>query len=63
MANLIGAGLPLVCEKFHLDPAVIAAPMMTTMVDCSGILTYLMISQVIHRNTSPSCSLGSADTI
>ena len=47
VANLIGAGLPLICEKFHLDPAVIAAPMMTTMVDCSGILTYLMISQII----------------
>jgi Mg/Co/Ni transporter MgtE len=50
VANLIGAGLPLICEKFSLDPAVIAAPMMTTMVDCSGILTYLMISQVCrHR--------------
>ena len=44
VANLIGAGLPLCCEKLQLDPAVIAAPMMTTMVDCSGILTYLIIS-------------------
>ena len=34
----------LCCEKLQLDPAVIAAPMMTTMVDCSGILTYLIIS-------------------
>jgi cation transporter-like permease len=47
VANLIGAGLPLICDKLKLDPAVIAAPMMTTMVDCSGILTYLMISKVI----------------
>eukprot|EP01046_Picozoa_sp_COSAG06_P061220 COSAG06_NODE_13336_length_1267_cov_1.096747_1_plen_185_part_10 len=47
VANLIGAGLPLICEKFSMDPAVIAAPMMTTMVDCSGILTYLWISGII----------------
>lgn len=47
VANLIGAGLPLICEKLGLDPAVIAAPMMTTMVDCSGILTYLWISGII----------------
>ena len=47
VANLIGAGLPLICEKFSLDPAVIAAPMMTTMVDCSGILTYLWISGLV----------------
>ena len=47
VANLIGAGLPLCCEKLQLDPAVIAAPMMTTMVDCSGILTYLIISGFI----------------
>ena len=47
VANLIGAGLPLVCFKFDLDPAVIAAPMMTTMVDCSGIMTYLVISGMV----------------
>lgn len=55
VANLIGAGLPLICEKFNLDPAVIAAPMMTTLVDCSGILTYLMISQFIMG--SPEANL------
>eukprot|EP01043_Picozoa_sp_COSAG02_P002273 COSAG02_NODE_52_length_44175_cov_97.989654_5_plen_636_part_00 len=47
VANLIGAGLPLICEKFQVDPAVIAAPCMTTLVDCVGILTYLKISGII----------------
>eukprot|EP01046_Picozoa_sp_COSAG06_P058903 COSAG06_NODE_12000_length_1437_cov_1.331091_1_plen_81_part_10 len=47
IANLIGAGLPLICEKFQVDPAVIAAPCMTTLVDCVGILTYLYISGLI----------------
>ena len=47
LANLFGGGLPLLCDKAGLDPAVIAAPLMTTMVDCAGILAYLMIAQAV----------------
>lgn len=53
IANLIGAGLPLICEKFQVDPAVIAAPCMTTLVDCVGILTYLYISGIIIGVAAP----------
>jgi magnesium transporter len=39
-ATLIGALLPLVVARFNKDPAVIASPALTTIVDISGLLIY-----------------------
>lgn len=39
-ATLIGAVLPLAAAKFNLDPAVVASPALTTIVDISGLLIY-----------------------
>lgn len=39
-ATLIGALLPLTVARFNQDPAVIASPALTTIVDISGLLIY-----------------------
>jgi magnesium transporter len=39
-STLIGAGLPLIAKKVNLDPAVVASPAITTLVDMSGSVIY-----------------------
>lgn len=41
---LIGAGLPLVVRKMGGDPAVVASPAITTIVDITGLLIYFTIA-------------------
>ncbi|NBQ22313.1 MAG: magnesium transporter, partial [Synechococcaceae bacterium WB6_3B_236] len=36
-----GAALPLVFEKVGLDPALMSAPFITTVVDVAGVFIYL----------------------
>lgn len=44
LAKIIGCALPLVAEKFGLDPALMAAPLITTLVDTGTILLYFTIA-------------------
>ena len=44
IAKSIGALLPLLAKKIKLDPAVCAAPMITTIVDCCAILIYFALA-------------------
>ena len=46
-ATLIGALLPLIVTKFNLDPAIIASPALTTIVDMTGLLIYFTIAQAL----------------
>jgi magnesium transporter len=46
-ATFIGAGLPLLAERFKLDPAIVAAPALTTIVDIVGIFLYFKIATAI----------------
>ncbi|WP_018525797.1 magnesium transporter [Alkalispirochaeta alkalica] len=46
-ATLIGAMLPLVVARFNKDPAVIASPALTTIVDITGLLIYFYTAQFI----------------
>lgn len=46
-ATLIGAMLPLVATKFKLDPAVVASPALTTIVDITGLLIYFSIATAL----------------
>ncbi len=50
-ATLLGALLPLIVNKLKLDPALIASPALTTIVDISGLLIYLSIAQFFLNNT------------
>lgn len=44
IAKSIGALLPILAKKVKLDPAVCAAPMITTIVDCCAILIYFALA-------------------
>jgi magnesium transporter len=43
----IAAILPLVLRRFHVDPAVVSAPLITTLVDGTGLFLYLTIARVV----------------
>lgn len=48
-ATLIGALLPLVSSAFRLDPALIASPALTTIVDITGLIIYFgMTKTLLH---------------
>ena len=44
LAELIGCMLPLLAKKVHLDPAIMAAPLITTIVDTCSIMIYFAIA-------------------
>lgn len=44
MAKLIGCTLPLAAKKIGLDPAIMAAPLITTLVDTGTTLIYFTIA-------------------
>ncbi|MEP4077012.1 magnesium transporter [Haloferula sp.] len=46
-STVIGALLPLGARAIRLDPAVVAAPAITTVVDVSGMIIYFTIAQAI----------------
>ncbi len=49
LSKLIGCVLPLLANKIGLDPAIMASPLITTIVDTCSILVYFNIAvQVFH---------------
>nr|WP_317283553.1 magnesium transporter [uncultured Sellimonas sp.] len=44
MAKIIGCMLPLFAKKLHLDPAIMAAPLITTIVDAGSIMIYFQVA-------------------
>ena len=44
-ANLIGAILPIAVRALKLDPAVVSAPLITTIVDVTGLVIYFSIAR------------------
>lgn len=46
-AALLGGLLPLVLEKYKLDPATISSPLVATLMDISGILIYLGVATAV----------------
>lgn len=44
MSQMIGCALPMLAKKCHLDPAIMAAPLITTIVDAASILIYFSIA-------------------
>lgn len=49
IAKLIGCVLPLLAKKIHLDPAIMAAPLITTIVDTCSIVVYFMIATAVFN--------------
>jgi magnesium transporter len=44
MAKFVGASLPLIAKKCHLDPAVMASPFITTILDILSLLVFCFLS-------------------
>jgi Mg/Co/Ni transporter MgtE len=49
IAATMGSSLPFVCVALGLDPAVIAAPAMTSFVDVTGLLCYFLLANRIFQ--------------
>lgn len=47
IAATLASSIPFICTAVGLDPAIIAAPAMTTFVDVSGLLSYFLIANKI----------------
>ena len=47
IAKIVGSCLPLLAKKLHLDPAVVASPFITTIVDVVSLLVYCNISMML----------------
>ena len=49
IAKCVGSTLPMVAQKLKLDPAVMASPLVTTIVDALSLLTYFSIAtRILH---------------
>ena len=47
LAKIIGATLPLAAKRVGLDPAVMASPLITTLVDAISLIVYLFVAKNI----------------
>ncbi|MCL2500866.1 MAG: magnesium transporter [Defluviitaleaceae bacterium] len=47
IAKTIGCTLPLLARKMKVDPAVMSAPLITTIVDCTALIVYFSIAKLI----------------
>ncbi|MEU7628818.1 magnesium transporter [Nocardia sp. NPDC049220] len=46
-AATIGGTMPLLAKKLRIDPAVVSAPMVTTLVDATGLIIYFTTAQLV----------------
>lgn len=47
LAKLVGCTLPIIAKKLHLDPAIMAAPLITTIVDAVALIIYFMMAKAM----------------
>ena len=50
LAKLLGGMLPLAAKKLGADPAIMATPFITTIVDACSLILYFQIAQLVFRN-------------
>jgi magnesium transporter len=46
-STTVGSMIPIAAERFGVDPAVLSAPLITTLVDATGLIIYFSIAKVI----------------
>ncbi len=49
LAAFVGSLLPLIARRVGVDPAVMSAPFITTLVDASGLVIYFLIARIVLR--------------
>ena len=50
LAKLVGGMLPLAAKKLGADPAIMATPFITTIVDACSLILYFQIAQLVFHN-------------
>lgn len=46
-STTVGSIIPIVAQRFGVDPAVLSAPLITTLVDATGLIIYFTIAKLI----------------
>lgn len=46
-ATFVGAVLPMIARRVGVDPAVVSAPLVTTLVDATGLVIYFLVAKAI----------------
>lgn len=46
-ANAVGAMIPMLAQRLRIDPTVVSAPFITTLVDATGLIIYFVIAKAI----------------
>ena len=47
LAAFVGSALPLIARRVGVDPAVMSAPFITTLVDASGLIVYFLVARAV----------------
>ena len=47
VANIVGGSLPIIAKKCKIDPAVMAAPLITTIVDALALVVYFALASLL----------------
>jgi len=50
LAKLVGCVLPIAAKRLRVDPAIMASPLITTIVDACSLILYFQIAQLVFRN-------------
>ncbi|MBQ6019572.1 MAG: magnesium transporter, partial [Clostridia bacterium] len=58
VAKLLGASLPMLAKLIHLDPAIMATPFLTTLVDAVAVFLYFAIAARVLPVFFPNIALG-----
>ncbi len=46
-ATTVGAVVPILCQRYRIDPTVVSAPLITTLVDATGLFIYFSIARLM----------------
>ena len=49
LAKLVGCMLPIAAKQLHMDPAIMASPLITTIVDAGAVLIYFQAAAALLR--------------
>jgi magnesium transporter len=47
LATIAGSALPLLARRVGVDPAIVSAPLITTLVDATGLVVYFLIARAV----------------
>jgi magnesium transporter len=45
-ANAVGSLIPLLAQRLRIDPTVVSAPLITTLVDATGLFIYFTVAHL-----------------